>query len=170
MKKIIIGKTGTGKSKMCFDIANKYKGTVAYLSNVCIAEKHYEKFGVLKDYEVHKLTKSIFMENFKKYFIIPAKESSSLNSLVPILGLDLKNDFTQKLTSNILLIIDDGLWGVCDNKALLLWKLSHSNTDILVTVSDWEELLNDSEISEKMKKDIRQKWKVIELQANSHKC
>lgn len=162
---IIIGKSGTGKSKTCFDLAKKYVGTVIYLSDCCLAENYYQKFGALNNFEVHQLSKTIRLQDGKKYFFVPAN-NNHIGNMIPLLGLDKNNDFTQNLHGKSLLIIDDGLWERCADKTLLLWKLSYSSMDIVITVSDWNELLGDDEISGRMKKDIGRKWNIIELGIN----
>lgn len=166
MKRIIVGKSGTGKSKWCFEIADKYKGTVVYLSGVPY-DGAYEKYGYIGDYEISTLQQTVFMENNKKYFIAPENfgDYMPLSDVVSLFGLEIDNIFTRKINTKLLLIIDDSYWERSkENKALLLWKLTHVNTDVIITIWDWKDLL-DVNITEGMYGDIRRNWEICRVES-----
>jgi len=59
MKKIIIGKSGTGKSKQCMEIAKSYCGTVVYLNAIVNTESSYRPYGLYEDFTVCHYEKTV---------------------------------------------------------------------------------------------------------------
>ena len=188
MKKIIVGKSGTGKSKQCMEIAKFYCGTVVYLNIIPYAERYYEIYGLNENFIVCHYEKTIRMENNKKYFFSPVPSSEKMIMLpekkhffkktepaitVPtrpyILELDdavnlfasgENNDYTRNIDNSLLIIMDDGYWEAADkNNALLLWQLSHSKRDIVITVSNPEDLVN-APLTDAMSVDLSKYWDV----------
>lgn len=193
MKKIIIGKSGTGKSKQCMEIAKSYGGTVVYLNAVVNAENFYKPYGLYEDFTVCHYEKTVCMENNKKYFISPEPSSDpdiiivaekkhlfrktepaitmpalpyvmSLDSAVKLFAFGEKNDYTRNIDTELLLIMDDGYWEASkENRALLLWQLSHSKRDIVITVTHPEDLVN-APLTANMLADLSNYWDVEFLQ------
>lgn len=162
-KKIIIGKSGSGKSYTALLLALQNKHTTIIGNGVTGISRYIDDFSELSDF-TEKIYNPVFsIQKDSKYFINCAKNSADgvkfINSI--IFGCDygvLKND------KDAAIVYDDGLWNYQENQLLALWKLSHTRCKIIITVDSWEELLHipEKEITSKMKSDILKKWSIIE--------
>lgn len=193
MKKILVGKSGSGKSKACFEIAKSYDGTVVYLNNIVNAEKYYAPYGLYENYIVGHYEKTLHLENNKKYFISPepSKEPDTVilperkrlfkkpipavtwpahpyvlpsNEAVLLFAQGKENDYVRNINTSLLLVMDDGYWESSqEDRALLLWQLSHSDRDIVITVTEPDDLVN-STLTAEMLEDLSRYWEVEFLQ------
>lgn len=162
-KTIIIGKSGTGKSFMALKLGLKKKGTTI-ICNACVDKSYYEEnFPNLKEYENKDGNYNFVTEKGGKYYIC-AKDCKSSTGFVNALihGCDygkLGND--KKAT----IIYDDNAWVASENNLLTLWQLSHTDCEIIITADSICDILkiNETQLTEKMMKDISKYWDIVEL-------
>lgn len=162
-KTIIIGKSGTGKSSLALKLGLQKKGTTI-ICNGCVDKSYYEKnFPCLKEYENKDGSYNFVAKKGKKYYIC-AKDCKSATGFINALihGCDygkLGND------KSATVIYDDEAWVASENNLLTLWQLSHTDCGIIITADSICDVLkiNETELTEKMMKDISKYWNIVKL-------
>lgn len=146
IKKIIIGESGIGKSKECFQLANKYKGTVVYFSGVAKSENFYQNNEEFRNFIVADKNRNIHLENGKKYFFSPENATKCrllIEDITMLFAEKNVNDFTGELTNNILVIIDDDYWRFQKNVYRNLLLMGMAENDVIITAQSLHDLFDE---------------------------
>lgn len=169
--KIIIGKSGSGKSYYILSklINNKKKNLIINLNIIANNNYYLTDFPYLQDYNIYnEYTLPLYVSQFadKVWINRRNKNRESDKKIFNIINWEVN----QKFLVNQRIVFLDCTWNMLSTteKMRYLWNYSHSDAEIVIELQDLDDLLN-MKLDKYMIRDIKKYWNIIQCEHNNNR-
>lgn len=169
--KIIIGKSGSGKSYYILSklINNKKKNLIININTIANINYYLTNFQYLQDYDTYnKYTLPLYASQFPDKVWINPRNTNMIpdKKIFNIINWEVN----QKFLINQRIVFLDCTWNMLSTteKMRYLWNYSHSDAEIVIELQDLDELLN-MKLDNYMIRDIKKYWNIIQCEHNNNR-
>lgn len=163
-KTIIVGACGSGTSHLALQMALKNTGTTMIVNGILRKEKYETEFPVLESFEEKNGSTSFRVNKNGKYYLseLVRVKHQNLTQFAKsvILGCDYGDLKEEK---EALVVYDDGIWSVEEDKLQTLWQLSHTKCGIIIVTQNLSDFfgIKNNQLTNDMLSDVKKHWNLI---------